>query len=115
MAPRRARFQIHLSTAILLMFVAGALIWAQTTPKLTSQKRTDPPGWSVVEYPRTEYGWPAVAYIYIDYSSTKIQPNQREWNYGGVQFDIVMAMIYLSGAGCLCEWLIRRRAARKGP
>src|SRR5689334_11537731 len=26
--PRRARFQIHLSTAIVLMFVAGGLIWA---------------------------------------------------------------------------------------
>ncbi|HLX63075.1 MAG TPA: hypothetical protein VKX17_17530 [Planctomycetota bacterium] len=26
--PRRARFQIHLSTANVLMFVAGGLIWA---------------------------------------------------------------------------------------
>src|SRR6266404_3214218 len=26
--PRRARFQIHLSTPIVLMFVAGALSWA---------------------------------------------------------------------------------------
>jgi|SRR5579862_2296630 len=26
--PRRARFQIHLSTAIVMMFVAGGLIWA---------------------------------------------------------------------------------------
>ncbi|HLX61109.1 MAG TPA: hypothetical protein VKX17_07480 [Planctomycetota bacterium] len=25
--PRRARFQIHLSTAIVLMFVAGGLMW----------------------------------------------------------------------------------------
>ncbi|HLX59657.1 MAG TPA: hypothetical protein VKX17_00105 [Planctomycetota bacterium] len=26
--PRRARFQIHLSTAIVMMFVAGGLMWA---------------------------------------------------------------------------------------
>ena len=26
--PRHARFQIHLSTAIVLMFVAGGLMWA---------------------------------------------------------------------------------------
>jgi|SRR5579862_1564436 len=29
--PRRARFQIHLSTAIVLMFVAGGLIWANVS------------------------------------------------------------------------------------
>lgn len=28
--PRRRRFQIHLSTAIVMMFVAGVLIWANT-------------------------------------------------------------------------------------
>jgi hypothetical protein len=26
--PRRKRFQIHLSTAVVLMFVAGGIIWA---------------------------------------------------------------------------------------
>src|SRR5580765_8505531 len=31
-APPRKRFQIHLSTAIVLMFVAGALIWANIRP-----------------------------------------------------------------------------------
>src|SRR5258706_512202 len=31
-APPRKRFQFHLSTAIVLMFVAGALMWANMQP-----------------------------------------------------------------------------------
>src|SRR5438874_1770002 len=30
-SPHRSRFQIHLSTAIVLMFVAGGLIWANVS------------------------------------------------------------------------------------
>jgi len=36
--PRRRRFQIHLSTAILMMFVAGVLIWAN----VRGQKEFEP-------------------------------------------------------------------------
>ncbi len=34
--PPRKRFQIHLSTAIVTMFVAGALIWANIIPQKRS-------------------------------------------------------------------------------
>src|SRR5258706_7108575 len=32
--PRRKRFQIHLSTAIVMMFVAGAIIWANVRERV---------------------------------------------------------------------------------
>ncbi len=58
--PPRNRFQIHLSTAIVMMFVAGALIWANLS------------GFIVVKDPATfesrmgwvfgkNFGWPFAA------------------------------------------------------
>ena len=37
-AKKRPLFQIHLSTAVVLMFVAGGLIWANTTPGVVSSE-----------------------------------------------------------------------------
>ncbi|HLX61854.1 MAG TPA: hypothetical protein VKX17_11275 [Planctomycetota bacterium] len=36
--PRRARFQIHLSTAIVLMFVAGGLMWINSHRRLLDSR-----------------------------------------------------------------------------
>ncbi|HLX65279.1 MAG TPA: hypothetical protein VKX17_28680 [Planctomycetota bacterium] len=63
--PRRWRFQIHLSTAVVMMFVAGGLIWANNTTRVlylqvtpTQSYSTDGVhGWpfSVVDSVRSEY------------------------------------------------------------
>ena len=37
--PRRPWFQIHLSTAIVLMFVAGGLVWANIRPRIVIADR----------------------------------------------------------------------------
>ena len=53
--PRRPFFQIHLSTAIMLMFTAGALIWANATPRTVVW--VDSLG-SLNVIRRNMFGWP---------------------------------------------------------
>jgi hypothetical protein len=113
--PRRARFQVHLSTAIVLMFTAGALMWANVTPC------------KVIIWPfLAQYnGWPFTAigdtiilpdakndskqFIYI------ISGTSQFIIYWRLCLDIAIALLILSSVWYACEWLIRRRALKKGP
>jgi hypothetical protein len=47
----RLWLQLHLSTCVVLMFVAGGLMWANLQPRETTNRL----------WPGTEYGWPLVA------------------------------------------------------
>ena len=49
---RFPRLQFHLSTAIVLMFVAGALLWANLQPRVSG---------TAEDYDKF-YGWPDVVY-----------------------------------------------------
>ena len=51
--PRRPFFQIHLSTAIVLMFTAGALVWANVTKQWVLVLSNA--GWA--------FGWPFKFYL----------------------------------------------------
>jgi hypothetical protein len=107
--PRRARFQVHLSTAIVLMFVSGALMWANTNPRITLRFY---PGMSVCSH--YDYGWPFEAFG-IDAWPQSYTNNNHSNSYfenegGYVQLkDISVALIVLSLVWYACEWLIRRR------
>ena len=100
--PPRKRFQIHLSTAIVLMFVAGALIWANV-------QRWRP----MSRPPRCRfYGWPC--FVVDEYF--------LEVNYLMALINVLVAIMLLMVISFLCEWFIyygkkesarRRRVARK--
>jgi len=49
-SPPRKRFQVHLSTAIVLMFVTGALIWANVAPSISLKHYFTPAAMRVVEF-----------------------------------------------------------------
>jgi|SRR5579862_2975580 len=110
--PRRARFQIHLSTAIVLMFVAGGLIWANVNGRRI-----------LIGGPfigtEQNYGWPCL----ITEPFTRYITERRDgtWDeslpdisYSGVAVDLAVSVAILFAVWFTCEWLIRRRAARKG-
>jgi|SRR5579862_107822 len=112
--PRRGRFQIHLSTAIVMMFVAGGLIWANVTKQPSRVTR-----WSELE--KTDpmyldaYGWPCVvkAIVIFETSDGELDwyPMPLGWS---IAIDVAVALLILFAVWSVCEWLIRRRAARKG-
>ena len=104
--PVPKRLQIHLSTAIVLMFVAGGLIWLNTT-RWTFRQAIDG---EEVNY----YGWPVPAW--------KIEPevprprlhtisiicgNRRDPEFS-LTFDVIFGILLLTSVWYICEWQIRR-------
>ena len=148
--PRRARFQIHLSTAIVLMFVAGGLIWANvrgrfvpkigaafrygmidkemTESEFIQSKEYEYEEW--VGHHTFEHGWPFDAMR----SASRVYRTRRgksvmsagtpsawlrgripsTWRTGPIIYNALIALLVLFGVWFVCEWQIRRRAARKG-
>ena len=138
----RKRFQFHLSTAIVMMFVAGGLMWANVTERreqivgnffsndipvkvrcdvteLMFLQRTDRDLWQ--GYREWNYGWPYTAMLYQGIVYLHRNRDMEGWkdvraqfNYPSLIINVVVALTALFAVWFLCEWLIRRRAARKG-
>ena len=117
--PPRKRFQIHLSTAIVMMFVAGALIWANVSQRggrgevlqVIDQELL------VVDY-ELYYGWPfpMVTSQGSALASLSEMYALPEWKWHAVSLTLngVLAVAVVVFVAFLCERRIRRRAARKG-
>jgi len=83
-----------------MMFVAGGLIWANVT------KREWIAGYYV-------YGWPDV--VFYDFRGNSLSDTyQSHIEYKSIIINFVIAANILWLVWTFCEWLIRRRAARKG-
>jgi hypothetical protein len=136
---RRWRFQIHLSTAIVLTFAAGGIIWANVrerreqsagTPqavRVARQVNRDEflfrlrkPPISQHEYSISARGWPCESWrsshewVYDD--GEYFWSAERDGKYflaDGIIVNASVALILLAVVWFLCEWPIRRRAARK--
>ena len=137
------RFQIHLSTAIVMMFVAGALIWANVRERRvecrgsaylndTSRKNmmtefefraSDYNAWSGQRI--VEHGWPfdAVdvrsdvilysARVQLKNKDPRVDPLPTIWRTGPIIYNALIAMGILFGVWVMLERLTRPRAASK--
>jgi hypothetical protein len=118
--PRKKRFQIHLSTAVIVMLAAGALLWANTARRVegfTAVRGAD--DFIVVVRNRAQtqnnaYGFPFTcatrSYYDNDYRSAPAT-NIDGWK---VVLNVLIGGVGLSGVLCVSEWWIRRREARQG-
>ena len=142
--PPRKRFQIHLSTAIVLMFVAGVVLWANINPRRVEDhgsaylndtrvvskmtefefRASDYNAWS--GHRIVEHGWPfdAVdvrsdvilysARVQLRNTDPRVNPRPTIWRTGPIIYNALIAVGVLFSVWLLLEWLTRRRAARKG-
>ena len=139
--PRRARFQMHLSTAILMMFVAGGLVWVNVrqrdgmtifhlgtnaNPEYTFIIGNEE---SYVHGLKGEYwggfkgycyGWPCNIRSFPDKLMAEKTFNQKsirvlysDLHHQAIIINAIIGAAVLIAMWFLCEWLIRRRAARK--
>src|SRR5579862_7759084 len=116
--PPRARFQIHLSTAIVLMFVAGVLIWANTREHTRSADYTEEGPTNYLHVIIKAYGWPfeyKSVYTSFDTMDAVGRPSSVT-EYGGLLngdtiIDGMVGLLIIFAVWFLCEWLIRRRTA----
>jgi len=106
--PRRGRFQIHLSTAIVLMFAAGGIIWANTREQTSDIEGLDGL-WHV-----SDYGWPAPMLHSKTFTplGTPARPNKFSPIYLLMFCDFAAALAILFVVWFLCERLMYRRGAR---
>ncbi|HLX59649.1 MAG TPA: hypothetical protein VKX17_00065 [Planctomycetota bacterium] len=117
--PRRWRFQIHLSTAIVLMFVAGGLIWANVTvteSNYTSEGFKEG-RWNKAEVYDRMYGWPDQFWqetLERGANGEYVPVVPVRYRRRIIVRNALVALAILFVVWFLCEWLIRRRAARKG-
>jgi len=97
MNPKRKRFQVHLSTAVVLMFAAGGMIWLNVTDR-----------WQGFH---SLYGWPLVAME--AWHSTILDGTQRNLLIGSIALDALTALAILFAVWFVCERWIAWRAGRK--
>ena len=123
----RKHFQFHRSTAIVLIFVTGGLIWANVVdPRGTADEDlrqchsyrgfSDLP--ESLRMGSSNHGWPYCAVFYSVYSQEEdpmFKPIRHDYevSYSLILLDAAFALLILITTWFLCGWLIRRRAARK--
>lgn len=113
--PRKRKFQVHLSTALVLMFVAGALLGANLLPRIVkNQRRATFFNW--YEGPTCfiegrSYGWPLAAVLYYEAGPAVINP--VDVSRSRIAFDAVFALIVVASILFACEQWIGRRDARR--
>ena len=102
--PQRRFWQIHLSTAIVLMFVAGGLIW------INVQAINEDSEIQIFE----NRGWPFWVYchIYIN-TDAREKLDARIWSAAHVVFNVLICSVILFATAIFIEYVIHRREARK--
>jgi len=102
--PRKRRFfQIHLSTAIVLMFVAAALVWAN----VREYQEHEP------DY-RRAFGWPLAVYRFPRHQESGNNnrfgmPDTPGWSFQNVAGNLAITAVMLAGSAIVSEFRIRRR------
>ena len=108
-APRkRPWFQIHLSTAVVLMVVAGVLVWANVRKPVVLIRNS-----RIIELDRMGWPWNAESSIggYLDQTPDQAIRNARLRYFGTSEFylNLITALAILTAVAVGCEYLIRRR------
>ena len=113
--PRRWRLQLHLSTAVILMFTAGGIIWANCVGDVTDYYFYADGSKDPIE---RSYGWPQ-PFLY---------ENLLEWHWPYLVkrnsfnsmptasyaiFDFIVALAILTVVWLICEGFIRYREGRR--
>jgi hypothetical protein len=116
---KRRRFQIHLSTAVVLMMVAALILWLNLQSKSWNPPSLSFPG---IVYPYTTfygYGWPIKWYEIENHEGQYIQGLGSSTPFIRNHVLALPLIINLVLIGMIfylvvfiCEWLIRRREAR---
>ena len=101
------RPQLHLSTCIVLMFVAGGVMWANAVPIAIDFTSIDPNGLDNPAFTH-EYGWPTTCCMGFPEHFWPI----HYWHYGYLAINIAVALALLAAVAFVCEWIIRRRAPK---
>lgn len=110
---KRAWFQLHLSTCVVLMVVAGVLVWANCIYRdLGIFEKYEQAG-KEVESRIMSYGWPFPLRQRIEPDPDRMMGFVKEtWHVGSFMMNALVALAILALIAIACECVIRRRARR---
>ena len=114
--PKRRWFQFHLSTAIVLMFMASWLVWLHIGEFLVPHQGKSKRSSELTIF----YGWPADAIAYTVVNKRTASgwlEVSRTVTFAPLKLaiNIVLGLLLLSAVAYSIECLFRRRSARKPP
>ena len=104
--PKRRWFQFSLSTAVVLMLLAGGMLWGNFTRVVSTGELAG------VQFERLQAGWPFV-YFKSDYFSKHNMFFEPRMDWAWAFVDICCVLLLLIIAGSICEFIIRRLEARR--
>lgn len=112
-------FQVHLSTLIVLHFVAAGFLWLNLTPHLSGKDWEENPNKSE----GLTYGFPLNCFNTGAFEGNKLLAStgnqaliaSSEWKPWNVFLDTGFAVTVLLVTGLVCEWRIRRAQAKAEP
>lgn len=105
---RRRWFQIHLSTAVVLMVCAGGLLWLNFRALPTNDPAFKEMFFELEGSPWFMRGWP---WVWEDWSFPIFGAGPRYY-WGHLVLDVGVAFLILTSVAAFMEFLIRRREAR---
>jgi hypothetical protein len=118
--PKLRFWQFHLSTAIILSIVAAVILFLNIRMRQTDELFEHDNGGSSIE---DRCGWPFAIYRTIpewliqaeeaDGQSEWSQHIKDNWSYSAIAANLLVGTTILFVVLVSCEWLIRRREARK--
>ena len=110
---KRAWFQIHLSTAVVLIVVAGVLVWINVSPRIVPPdpmpKEVLALGISFTPQSKfSEYGWPFTSYCLHEFADGT---DFGEWGLGKLILNCLNSLTILTAVAVGCEGWVRRRGS----
>ena len=109
---KRPWFQVHLSTAVVLMFVAGGIMWANLSGEFAVLPKI------YLGCPKSYrydgFGWPFRVFVeYYDFTPpTGEIMATRLMLYDAVCKNVLVGVVILNLVLLVCEWRIRRQPYR---
>ncbi|MCY3020743.1 MAG: hypothetical protein NTW87_17130 [Planctomycetota bacterium] len=107
-APKKGPwFQFHLSTAVVMMFAAGGVMYLNALPIWHYAGEQN----GQEEFEISGYGWPCVVY---DTGMSYGPMRQPSWKWSGPACNVVFMALVAAYVGMLCEWRNIARWLRRG-
>ena len=110
---KRPWFRFHLLTAVVMMFAAGAMVWANIVPS----RHEDGNGYLTHPYLYDlDYGWPGMVVRHLSPINPKwvdFQDSKTIIQWPKVCGNVIICLMLLLLSAIGSEFLIRRRESRK--
>jgi hypothetical protein len=112
----RKWFQIHLSTAVILVLVAGGLLYVNLSP---AHRQGSPLDWPLYAddddwyYEANDCGWPWILHSDFIAKYPAGTSTLAQWNHSNLFLNSLTALVLLIICAGSSEYLIRRRESLK--